>query len=149
MGFGGAGDRALGRAAMRRAAALPAWLLLLLSGSNSVPDIAAVVSDGAAGVASSSPAAGIALGVATDAAATAGVKWYGRSRQQAKEDATAAVAGSLEVGGRGTSHIARIIPIGDKRGTLRIVRSIENPLTRCKEVVFSLEGGAGAVMRQS
>jgi len=133
---------------MRQATALPTELLSLRD-CNSISDNAAVMSGDAAGVSSDSPGLGCAVGVAADAAATGGVKWYGRSRQQAEHDAIAAVAGPLQVGGRGARHVAHIILIGDEHGTLRVVRSIANLIVRCKDIVFSVESGAGAAMRQS
>jgi hypothetical protein len=87
--------------------------------------------------------------VATDAAANAGVKWYGRSRQQAEQDAIAAVAGPLQVGGSSTWSIAHFIPIGGEHGVLQVVRSIDNPLAYCKEIVFSVETGSGPKLQRS
>jgi hypothetical protein len=134
---------------MKPALVLPVLLLLLLSGCKSIPEVAAVVSGGAAGVATGNPAIGFAVGVGVDAAANAGVRWYGQTRQQAEQDAIAAVAGPLDVGGQGNWQIAHVIPIGDEHGTLTVVRSIENPLAYCKEIVFSVESGKNAALRRS
>lgn len=96
---------------------------------------------GATGAASANPAVGFAVGVATDAAATASLNYIARSRQGAEQDAIARVAGDLEIGTEANWKIEHIIPIGNEHGRLRVTRSIDSPLATCKEVVFSVEGG--------
>jgi hypothetical protein len=133
---------------MRRAAVLPLLLLPCLAGCTSLPPITAVITGGAAGAASGNPAVGFAVGVATDAAANYGVRWYGRSRQNATQDAIAGVAGPLPVGTTADWRIDHFIPLGNEHGTLQVVRLIANPLADCKEVVFSVDSGHAPKLHQ-
>jgi hypothetical protein len=130
-----------GRCIARLVLLLP---LLVLAGCKSVPQIAGLVSGGAVGVATGSPALGFATGIAIDAAANAGVRYYGRSRQNAEQDAIASVAGSLADGQQAPWHIDHLIPIGDEHGGVWVTRSIRNPLADCKEIVFSVVTGPAA-----
>jgi hypothetical protein len=116
-------------------------LPLLLGGCSSVPEITGLVTGGAVGVATASPALGFATAVAVDAAANAGVRYYGRSRQNAEQDVIAAAAGDLPMGGRASWHINHFIPIGDEHGELEVTRAIANPLGDCKEIAFSVDDG--------
>lgn len=114
---------------------------VLLAGCTSLPKISAVVGGGAAGVATGSPAVGFAVGVAVDAGANYVVRYYGRQRQNAEQDAIAEVAGDLPVGTQAAWKIEHTIPIGDEHGRLRIVRSIDTPLAECRELMFSVDAG--------
>jgi hypothetical protein len=140
MGLGRTGDRALGQPAV-----IPRWPLVLLplvlAGCNAAPQIAGLLSGGAVGVATASPALGFATGVAVDAATNAGVRYYGRSRQNAEQNAIAAAAGDLAAGGHSVWHIDHTIPIGDEHGELEVTRTIQNPLADCKEIAFSVDSG--------
>lgn len=111
---------------------------LALSGCKSVPLIVGLVTGSAAGGATANPAVGFAVGVAASAATDSAVRYYGRRRQQAEQDAIAEVAGALPVGGRATWKIAHDIPLGDEHGELHAVRLIETPLATCKEIAFSV-----------
>lgn len=121
----------------------------LLVGCKAAPQIAGVVAGGTAGAASGNPAVGFAVGVATDAAATAGLRFYGRSRQGAEQDAIAEVAGDLPIGVEADWKIDHYIPIGNEHGRLRVTRTIDSPLAACKEVVFSVEEGSGKKPEQN
>lgn len=128
-----------------------AWLVipvLLLSGCASVSRITAVVSGGVAGAATGSPAVGFAVGVATDAAANYTLRWVARVRQGAEQDAIAQIAGEMPVGTKADWKIEHTIPIGDEHGQLQIVRQIDNPLTACREVAFSVDEGKGEKLKQ-
>jgi hypothetical protein len=133
-----------GRAGMVRRVPLGLLALLpILAGCKAVPDIVAVVSGGVAGGATGNPAVGFAVGVAVDAAASAAVRYVGRSRQQAEQDAIAQAAGELRLGEAAPWRIEHDIPIGNEHGELHVVRQIESPLAPCKEIVFSVDDGAG------
>jgi hypothetical protein len=112
---------------------------MLLGGCQSVSRISAVVAGGATGAATGSPAIGFAVGVATDAAANYTVRWVGRVRQGAEQDAIAQVAGLLPVGVEAKWKIEHTIPIGDEHGYLQVIRSIDQPLAECREIAFSVE----------
>ncbi len=121
---------------------LPAvLLLLLLGGCKAAPDLIGLAAGTISGGASASPAVGFAVGVATSAAADEVVKWYGRSRQHAEQDALARRVGAAPLGGTGPWHIHHLIPLGDEHGEFEVVRLIPSPLTACKEVVFSVIDG--------
>jgi hypothetical protein len=115
--------------------------VLLLAGCNSTARIAAVVTGGVAGASTGSPAIGFLVGVATDAGANYVVRYYGRARQGAEQDAIAQAAGDLPVGTEADWKIEHTIPIGNEHGRLRVTRAIDTPLAACKELAFSVEDG--------
>jgi hypothetical protein len=143
VGVGGTGDGSVGRVAVIGRGFLVALAsVVLLAGCSSTSEIAAVISGGAAGAATGSPAVGFLVGVAVDAGANYVVRYYGRVRQGAEQDAIAEVAGALPVGTAAAWKIEHTIPIGDEHGRLRVVRAIESPLADCKEIAFSVDDGA-------
>jgi hypothetical protein len=121
-------------------------LLPLLMGCKAAPDIAAVISGAAAGGATGNPAIGFAVGVAVDAAGSAAVRYVGRSRQQAEQDAIAEAAGELRLGGAAPWRVEHDIPIGNEHGELRVVRQIAGnglaPSRRWSAGAFSSSAGA-------
>lgn len=145
MGVGRTGDGTVGRAAVKT---LPLAALVLLAGCSSTSQIVAVVSGGVVGGATGNPALGFAVGVAVDAGANYVVRYYGRSRQGAEQDAIAEVAGELPVGTEANWKIEHTIPIGDEHGQLRVVRVIDSPLTTCKEIAFSVNEGKGDKLKR-
>jgi hypothetical protein len=146
MGLGRTRDRALGVVAMRLLLLLA---VLPLAGCNSTAQIAAVIAGGAAGGATASPAVGFAVGVAVDAGANYLVRYYGKSRQGAEQDAIAEVAGELPVGTEAAWKIEHTIPIGDEHGQLRVIRAIDSPLAACKEIAFSVDQGTGEKLKRA
>lgn len=138
MGLRGAGNGKVGRPAVRL---WPLFALTLLAGCTSVAQIAAVVTGGIAGASTGNPAVGFLVGVATDAGANYVVRYVGRSRQAAEQDAIAQVAGDLPVGTAASWKIEHTIPIGNEHGRLQVVRTIDSPLAACKELAFSVEDG--------
>ena len=121
---------------------LPALLpLLLLGGCKAAPDLIGLAAGYASGGATANPAVGFAVGVGVSAAADQAVKWYGRSRQHAEQDALARRVGAAPLGGTGRWHIHHLIPLGDEHGEFEVVRLIPSPLAACKEIVFSVIDG--------
>jgi hypothetical protein len=120
-----------------RAAVLLA--VLALTGCSSLGYLSGLVAGGGAGVATGSPFIGYAVGVAVDTVATEAVKYYGRNRQQAEQDAIAAVAGDMPQGGVAPWRIRHDIPIGNEHGVVRIIRQIDTPIADCREIAFSVE----------
>ncbi len=141
MGIRGACNSALGRLAVKARVLTGPVLasVILLAGCNSTARIAAVVTGGIAGASTGSPAVGFLVGVATDAGANYVVRYYGRERQGAEQDAIAQAAGDLPVGTEADWKVEHTIPIGNEHGRLRVVRAIDTPLTSCKELAFSVE----------
>ena len=131
--------------------ALPPLLAmcLVLSGCKAFPQISAAVVGGAAGGATGNPAVGFVVGVATDAAVTYVVRTYGRRRQKAEQDAIAEIAGQVPLNTEANWKIEHDIPIGDEHGVLQVVRQIDNPLTSCREIVFSVDEGDGETLRRA
>jgi hypothetical protein len=154
MGNGRARDRPLGRFAVSRPRrrALPLLLFggtALLGGCKAVPQIAGVIGGAAAGGATASPAVGFAVGVATATATGYAQRWYGRSREHAEQQAIAATAGALPVGGEAPWHISHLVPIGDEHGDLKVAADIVNPLAPCRSVLFSVVDGSGPKAKRS
>ena len=140
LGDGGAGDGALGRAAMiRRAAACIVLLALPLGGCHSAAQLTGLVSGGVAGFATASPAVGYLVGITTTVAADEAYKWYGRSRSHAEQQAIADSAAVLPEGGAAPWRIDHLVPIGDEHGEVRVVRVLDSPLAQCRELVFSVQ----------
>jgi hypothetical protein len=124
--------------------------LLLTAGCNSSsPQVIAVVTGGIAGASTGSPAVGFLIGVATDAGANYIVRYIGRTRQGAEQDAIAEVAGDLPVGTQASWKIEHTIPIGNEHGRLQVVRAIDSPLAACKEIAFSVDEGKGEKLKAS
>jgi hypothetical protein len=140
VGLGRTGDGALGFVAVKT---VPLAAAVLLTGCTAAPQIAAVVTGGAAGIATASPAVGFAVGVAADAGANYAFRYVARTRQGAEQDAIAQVAGELPIGTEADWKIEHTIPIGNEHGQLRVVRLIDSPLAVCKEVAFSVDEGEG------
>ena len=138
MGIGGTGDGTVGLIAVR---VWPVFVVMAVAGCTSTARIAAVVTGGIAGASTGNPAVGFAVGVATDAGANYVVRYIGRVRQGAEQDAVAQVAGDLPVGTEASWMIKHTIPIGNEHGRLRVVRDIDSPLAACKELAFSVEDG--------
>jgi hypothetical protein len=114
---------------------LPLVAAALLAGCSSIAPIVGVVSGAVAGGATANPAVGFAVG---DIA----VKHIGRTRQQTEQDAIAAVAGNLAVGGTADWQVRHDIPIGNEHGRLVVVRAIDSNLATCKEIAFSVQAGS-------
>ncbi len=114
-----------------------------LSGCKAVPEIVGVLSGAVAGGASANPAVGFAVGVAADAGSDIALKYFGRRRQQAEQDAIAAVAGAIPPGERADWHISHDIPLGNEHGQLVVLGLIDTKLASCREIAFSVEDGSG------
>ena len=123
--------------------------LCLLTGCNTIPQLTAVVTGGAAGAATGNPAVGFAVGVATDAAANYVVRYYGRVRQGAEQDLIAQLAGGLPLNDKASWEIHHFIPIGDEHGELRVVSIADTKLVTCRHVIFSVDEGSKERPRRS
>jgi hypothetical protein len=120
--------------------AVPA-LLLLLPGCTDLGSITGAATGVATGTGSANPALGYAVGIGTKAAVDALVNHIARSRRRAEQDQIVLAVGALPVGGSTAWRIRHAIPVGDAHGEVTVVRDIPNPLSPCKEVVFTLEAG--------
>jgi hypothetical protein len=157
MGHRGAGDRAMGRIAMRpppqikpaARAAAPPW-----KETGSFPRCSA--SDrvyfcrrrpDSIGVAVTAMLT-ISLGGCHFIGELAASDYIVRVRQQAEQDAIAAQVATMDVGDTRPWKIEHTIPIGNEHGEVRVSRMIATALTLCKELVFSVESGDGQTMKQ-
>jgi hypothetical protein len=95
------------------------------------------------GAGTANPGVGVAIGLGVTAVTDYALKYYGRSRQDATQDAIASAASPLPPGGHAPWRIDHRIPIGNERGEVHVVRSIDNPLAPCREIMFSVEDGEG------
>ena len=139
MGIRGTRDRSVGFVAVTVHQFVAVLAMGALAGCNSASQLTGLVVGGIAGGATANPAIGYAVGIGTDAATNAGLKWFGRSRQGAEQDAIAQAAGELPVGGSTNWKIEHTIPFGNEHGQLKVTRSIDSPLAACKEIVFSVD----------
>ena len=112
---------------------------LALSACSAAPEITGVIVGAAAGGATANPVVGFGVGVATAAASDYAFKRISRSWHGGEQDAIAATAGPLAAGASADWQIRHSVPIGNEHGTLRVVRTIANPLAPCKQVLFSVE----------
>ncbi len=148
MGNRGAGDGALGRAAVRTS--LPRWVMVLLlpgylaaCSENSAlvtsagPASGAVVGIGLGGV-TANPLIGYAAGIGTEAAVTALQKYLSRKLHQGQQDSIAAAVATMRLGQEAAWKISYDVPIGDAHGDVTVTRVITSPLTTCKEVAFTI-----------
>lgn len=145
MGLGGAGDGALGIAAMMRPAAWRCAVLALAAvttaGCSSVGGIVGAVTGTAAAFGSGNPAVGAAVGVGTRAAADYGLRYVSRRWHTTEQDSLAATMGAMEVGEVRRWEVRHDLPFGNAQGELRLVRAFDTPLARCKEALFSVAPG--------
>ena len=149
MGVGGTRDRPMGFTTVIRMRVVLLLAVTYLAGCKAAPEIAGVVTGGTVGAATANPALGFAVGVATDAGANAGLRYVGRSRQGAEQDAIARVASDLPDGAEADWKIQHTIPIGNEHGQLRVTRTIRSPLAACKEIAFSVDEGRGETSKRN
>jgi hypothetical protein len=84
------------------------------------------------------PALGTAVGIGTRAVVDAGVAYAGRRQRQSEQDALAATAGAMQVGETQAWEVPSVLPRGDRRGEVRVLRATETKLASCKEIAFSV-----------
>ena len=143
MGVRRACHRALARLAV--IARLTAVLLILSSvaGCAAVSDITGAVAGLASGAATGNPAVGIGVGIAVRAGTYGLLDRVARTRQRKEHDAIAAAVGETGVGETRPWAVDQRV-VGDAHWEVRVMRVIETPLARCKEVAFSVVEGERA-----
>ncbi len=127
----------------------PAALLAGLGGCQNLGSLAGGVVGAATGAGTSNPVVGYAVGVGTKAAVDEVMKYIGRNRQGAEQDAIAAQVGSLPIGQSAPWKIEHTIPLGNENGEVTVVREIRNPLGTCREAAFSVIDGDGPDARRA
>ena len=114
-------------------------LFLTACTSSSIGSTAGAVSGIASSAATANPLVGYSIGVTVQAATDAIVKYVLSTWTQEQHDLMATIAGPLAVGQSQRWEVKRMIPYGNERGQLQVMREITNPLTHCKEIVFTVE----------
>lgn len=154
MGDGRARDLALGFAAMRvrlPTGARPAMLLLLLplAACSSVGAIAGAAVGASAGAGTVNPLVGYGVAVGVRSGVDALQQYVARVRQNAEQDQIVAAVGQMGVGETRSWEIVHDIPLfDDERGQMQVVRTIDTPLTQCKEVLFTVDEGTASKLRR-
>ena len=158
MGFGRAGDGAVGGVAVterdtrsRRSSgmtfaprlALAALSLALLGGCGAIGGFVGAATGIVTSVATSNPAIGLAAGIAAQAGTNEAVRTFSRRRHRGEQEAIASIVGDMKPGETREWQREHAIGSGSDRGEVRVVRLIETPLARCKELLFSQVRGEG------
>jgi hypothetical protein len=120
----------------------------VLGGCSLGPAAAGVAAGGATAAVTANPVVGYAVGLGVRAGANEVLKYYVRKRQNAEQDAIAAVAGQALVGESRRWEIRHTIPIGNARGSLSVMAEIPNPLAQCREVMFITDGADAPFVTQ-
>lgn len=129
-----------GQARRRRLIAVLALAPLLLAGcQTSTGDLIGAGAGTAAAAGSGNPAVGVAVGVAARAAADWSLRYVSRRWHTTEQDALAAAVGGMEVGEARPWAVRHDLPIGNKRGEVRVLRAVKTPLAACKEALFSID----------
>jgi hypothetical protein len=104
---------------------------------------AGIAGAGIAGAVTSNAAVATGIGLGVLAAAKAGVQYSQRVVHTHTQDAIAAVAGPLPVGGVAPWTVTHSVPIeDDEKGRVTVSRTISTGALDCKEIVFSVDHDA-------
>jgi hypothetical protein len=114
----------------------------LLGGCSSIGGFAGAVAGAASGTFTTNPAVGVGVGIAVQAATDTAFQRVFREMQANEQNRIAAIAGAMSIGEQHAWDIHHTIPFTDEHGELRVVGAIDNALTTCKEVMFSVAGGS-------
>ncbi|CAB3657071.1 hypothetical protein [Achromobacter pestifer] len=126
---------------MRRACLLALAASIGLAGcqSSSIGGATGAVVGTISGAATANPVAGYAIGVTVQAAVDATVKYVLREWKNDQQNVMANAAGELPIGQVRQWQIRHALPVGSEQGGIQVVRDIDTPLTRCREVLFTVE----------
>jgi hypothetical protein len=142
------------------AVALLAVSVASLTGCGSVltegtSDAAGLAGAGIAGAVTNNATVGAAIGLGVKSVADFGLRYVERDVHAAEQDRIAAVAGALPDGGVGVWSVSHSIPIeADQHGEVASIRSFGagappgGAAFSCKDIVFSVDHGAGADLRR-
>jgi hypothetical protein len=156
LGIRRARDDAVGFSPVRPAAQASAWRALviltmpLLAGCSALGGISGAVAGASTGAVTANPVVGYAVAVGVNASVDELQKYVARVRQGAEQDAIVDAVGDMDVGTTRPWKIVHRIPMfDDEHGDMEVTRLIQTPLTDCKEVVFTVDQGRGAHLRQT
>ncbi len=112
-----------------------------VAGCASLGDLTGAVAAIASGTFTHDPAIGLSVGITVKTATDEAGKVISRKRQQAEQDAIAAIAGNMNPGESRPWEVKHTLPPRSTRGEVRVIRVIETPLALCKELLFSVVRG--------
>jgi hypothetical protein len=115
-----------------------------LSGCAAVGGFTGAVAAIATGTATSNPGVGLAVGITVKAATDETLKRWSRHNQDRAQQAIAGVVADMSPGDSRTWEHPHVFGRGHDHGEVRVVRLIETPLARCKEILFSVDHAEGA-----
>ncbi|WP_183006059.1 hypothetical protein [Achromobacter sp. UMC71] len=118
--------------------ALGAALGLAGCQSSSIGSATGAIVGTASGAATANPVAGYAIGISVQAAVDATVKYVLREWKNDQQNVMANAAGQLTPGQVRQWQIRRWLPVGNEQGSIQVVREIDTPLARCREVLFTV-----------
>ena len=127
------------RALTTTALVLSVAALLSACSSSSISSAAGAVAGAGSTAITANPAFGYAVGVGTQAALDASVKYVLREWKHEQQQLMANRIGGAALGDIVSWEVTRTIPVGRERGRLQILRDIPNALTPCREVLFTVE----------
>jgi hypothetical protein len=119
----------------------------LAAGCSSIGGFTGAAAGIATGAATTNPAIGIGVGVAVKAATDTAVNAVFRSMQHDEQDLIAQAAGNLQIGEKRVWSVHHTFSYGDENGEISVVGNIDNALTQCKEVRFSVISGKKDTMK--
>ncbi len=120
---------------------MSALAVSVLAGCASVGGFAGAAAGLATSVVTANPAIGLSVGISVKAATDEAMKTLSRRRQRDQQDAIAAVVPDMGPGDTREWQLAHHFGSGSDRGEVRVVRLIDTPLARCKEILFSVVKG--------
>lgn len=123
--------------------ALAALALSLLGGCGAIGGFVGAAAGIATSIATANPGIGLAVGIATQAGTDEVVRTVSRRRHRGEQEAIASIAGEMNPGESREWQREHMIGADSDRGEVRVVRLIETPLARCKELLFSHDRGEG------
>lgn len=106
---------------------------------STIGDTVGAVSGITSGAVTANPAVGYAVGITMQAATDATIKYILREWTNEQQQLMANIAGELALGQIQPWEIKRVIPYGNERGQLQVVRDIDTALVQCREVLFTVE----------
>ena len=114
----------------------------LLIGCRTIGAVAGAAAGASVGTISSNPLIGYSVAVGVNAGIDDLEDYIARVRQNAEQDAIVQAVGTMNVGDMRYWKIVHTIPMFDnEHGEMRVTRMITNPLTECKEVLFTVDKG--------
>lgn len=120
-------------------------LISFLSGctTSSVGSYAGAIAGVTSGTFTANPAVGYAVGIGTQAAVDASVKYVLREWKNDQQNIMANKVGAAAIGDVIEWEIKRSVPIANEKGSVQVVRDIPNALVPCREVLFITETKEG------